>query len=108
MGATELTAFLSSLAVDRRVAASTQNQALSALLFLYRDVLELEVSWLDDLVRAKRPLRLSVVLTREEVGAVLQLLTGVPRLMASGLYGSGLRLLECCRLRVQDVDLATD
>jgi integron integrase len=108
MGATELTAFLSALAVDRCVAASTQNQALSALLFLYHDVLELDVPWLDDLVRAKRPLRLPVVLTREEVRAVLQRLTGVPRLMASLLYGSGLRLLECSRLRVQDVDLATN
>ena len=107
MGAPELTAFLSSLAVDRRVAASTQNQALSALLFLYRDVLEVEVPWLDDLVRAKRPLHLPVVLTREEVRAVLQRLNGVPRLIAALLYGSGLRLLECCRLRVQDVDLAT-
>jgi hypothetical protein len=67
MGAPELTAFLSSLAVDRRVAASTQNHALSALLFLYRNVLELDVPCLDDLVRAKRPLRLPVVLTREEV-----------------------------------------
>ena len=102
MGATELTAFLSSLAVDRRVAASTQNQALSALLFLYRDVLELDVPWLDDLVRAKRPLRLPVVPTREEVRVVLQRPTGVPRLMAVLLYGSGLRLLECCRLRVQE------
>jgi site-specific recombinase XerD len=108
MGATELTAFLSSLAVDRRVAASTQNQALSALLFLYRDVFELEVPWLDDLVRAKRPLRLPVVLTREEVRAVLQRVNGVPHLMGSLLYGAGLRLLEFCRLRVQDVDLATN
>jgi integron integrase len=104
MGAAELTAFLSSLAVDGRVAASTQNQALSALLFLYREVLELDLPWLDGVVRAKRPQRLPVVLNREEILAVLRRLDGVPRLMASLLYGSGLRLLECCRLRVQDVD----
>jgi integron integrase len=77
---------------------------LSALLFLYREVLELDVPWLDGIVRAKRPQRLPVVLTREEVRAVLRPLAGVPRLMTSLLYGSGLRLLECCRLRVQDVD----
>ncbi len=104
MGPPELTRFLSSLAVEGRVAASTQNQALSALLFLYREVLELDVPWLDGIVRAKRPARLPVVLTRDEVRAVLQPLRGVPRLMASLLYGSGLRLLECCRLRVQDID----
>ena len=104
MGAPELTRFLSSLAVDGKVAASTQNQALSGLLFLYREVLELDVPWLDDIVRAKRPQRLPVVLSREEVRAVLQPLEGVPRLMAHLLYGAGLRLLECCRLRVQDVD----
>jgi integron integrase len=106
MGAPEITSFLSSLAVDGRVAASTQNQALSALLFLYRDVLELDVPWLDGVVRAKRPERLPVVLTREEVTAVLRRLEGVPRLMTSLLYGAGLRLLECCRLRVQDIDFA--
>ncbi len=108
MGAPELTRFLSSLAVDGKVAASTQNQALSALLFLYREVLDLEVPWLDDVVRAKRPQRLPGVLTREEVRAVLRPLEGVPRLMAHLLYGAGLRLLECCRLRVQDVDFATN
>jgi site-specific recombinase XerD len=104
MGAPELTRFLSSLAVDRRVAASTQNQALSALLFLYGNVLELDVPWLDGIVRAKRPQRLPIVLTRDEVRALLRPLQGVPRLMAFLLYGSGLRLLECCRLRVQDID----
>jgi integron integrase len=108
MGAPELTRFLNSLAVDSKVAASTQNQALSSLLFLYRAVLEIDVPWLDGLVRAKRPLRLPVVLTREEVCAVLQRLHGAPRLMAFLLYGAGLRLLECCRLRVQDVDFATN
>ena len=102
--APEISRFLTSLAVDRKVAASTQNQALSALLFLYRAVLEVDVPWMDDLVRARRPERLPVVLTRDEVRAVLQRLTGPTRLMAYLLYGAGLRLLECCRLRVQDVD----
>jgi integrase len=89
-----------------RVAASTQNQALSALLFLYREVLGVDLPWLDGIVRAKRPARLPVVLTREEVRAVLARLDGVPRLMACLLYGAGLRVLECCRLRVQDLDFA--
>ncbi len=99
-----LTAFLTSLAIDGRVAASTQNQALSAVLFLYRDVLQQEVAWLADVVRAKRPQRLPVVLTRDEVRRVLGRIRGTPGLMARLLYGSGLRLLECCRLRVKDVD----
>jgi integron integrase len=104
MGAPELTRYLSALAVEGNVAASTQNQALSALLFLYREVLQQDVPWLDDVVRAKRPARLPVVLTRDEVRAVLRQLRGTPRLMAILLYGSGLRLHECARLRVQDVD----
>jgi integron integrase len=104
MGAPELTRYLSVLAVEGNVAASTQNQALSALLFLYREVLKQEVPWLDEVVRARRPARLPVVLTRDEVRAVLRQLRGTPRLMAILLYGSGLRLLECARLRVQDVD----
>ena len=108
MGAAEVTSFLTSLAVRGKVAASTQNQALSALLFLYREVLGVELPWLDDVVRAKRPQHLPVVLTRDEVRAVLQRLDGVPRLMAILLYGAGLRLLECCRLRVKDVDFATN
>ena len=90
------------------MAASTQNQALSALLFLYREVLSVELPWLDDVIRAKRPQHLPVVLTRDEVRAVLQRLDGAPRLMALLLYGAGLRLLECCRLRVKDVDFATN
>jgi len=106
MGAPEVTKFLSSLAVEGNVAASTQNQALGALLFLYRDVLEQDLPWLDDMVRAKRPVRLPVVLTREEVRAVLGQMHGVPRLMGTLLYGAGLRLLECARLRVKDVDFA--
>ena len=108
MGAPEVTRFLTALAVDGKVAGSTQNQALSALLFLYRYVLDIDLPWLDEVVRAKRPQRLPVVLARQEVQALLQPLTGVPRLMAYLLYGSGLRLLECCRLRVQDVDFAAN
>ena len=108
MGAAEVTHFLSWLAVEKKVAASTQNQALSALLFLYRNVLEIDLPWLDDVVRAKRSERLPVVLTREEVRAVIHALHGTPRLMAVLLYGSGLRLLECARLRVKDVDFATN
>lgn len=106
MGADEVTRFLSSLATESKVSASTQNQALSALLFLYREVLQIGLPWLDELVRAKRPERLPVVLTQEEVARLLAHLVGVPRLMAALLYGSGLRLLECCRLRVKDVDFA--
>ena len=100
--------FLTSLAVDGNVAASTQNQALSALLFLYRDVLEQDLPWLDNVVRAKGAQRLPVVLTRAEVRAVIQQLQGTPRLMALLMYGAGLRLLECARLRVQDVDFASN
>jgi len=77
-------------------------------IFLYRDVLEIDLPWLDGIVRAKRPERLPVVLTRDEVRAMLQRLDGVPRLMAGLLYGAGLRVLECCRLRVQDIDFATN
>jgi len=106
MGAEEVTRFLSSLAVRDNVAASTQNQALAALLFLYQHVLGQELPWLDGLVHAKRPQRLPVVLTRDEVRAVLGELRGTPRLMALLLYGAGLRLLECAELRVKDVDFA--
>ena len=106
MGAPEITRFLSALAVQRNVAASTQNQALSALLFLYREVLEQELPWLDDLVRAKTRERIPVVLTRDEVQAVIDGLDGPPRLVALLLYGAGLRLLEALRLRVKDVDFA--
>ncbi len=107
MGAAELTQFLSTLAVKGKVAASTQNQALSALLFLYRDVLHQELPWLDGVVRAKRPTRLPVVLTREEVQATIGQLRGTPRLMSLLLYGAGLRLLECARLRIKDIDFAS-
>ena len=103
LGKAEITAFLTTLAVRGKVAASTQNQALSALLFLYRHVLETEVPWLDELVHAKRPQKLPVVLTRGEVQALLSCLRGTKWLMAVLLYGSGLRLLECLRLRVKDI-----
>ena len=103
MAEPEITAFLSHLAY-RGVSPSTQNQALSALLFLYRQVLRREVAWLEDLVRAKRPRRIPVVLTRDEVQAVMDRLDGTPRIMAMLMYGAGLRLMECCRLRVKDID----
>ena len=108
MGAPEATAFLTALAVRDRVAASTQNQALNALVFLYREVLEIQLPWLDGLVRAKRPEHLPVVLTRGETEALVDGLNGVPRVMALLMYGAGLRLLECCRLRVQDVDFGAN
>jgi integron integrase len=104
LGPEHVTAFLNELANRRCVAASTQNQALAALLSLYRDVLGIQLPWLDDLVHARSPERLTVVLTREEVRAILGRMDGVPRLMVTLLYGCGLRLLECCRLRVKDVD----
>jgi integron integrase len=106
MGEAELTRFLSSLAVEGKVAASTRNQALSALVFLYREVLGQAVPWLDGLIHARRPSRLPVVFTRDEAAAVLAHLRGPGWLMATLLYGAGLRLLECCRLRVKDVDFA--
>jgi len=104
MGVVEVEAFLTHLAVAGRVAAATQNQALSALLFLYREVLNIDLPWLDKVVRAKQPQRLPVVLTRQEVTAILDRMTGVHGLMARLLYGTGMRLMECVRLRVKDVD----
>jgi len=104
LGEVAVTAFLNHLATDRNVAASTQNQALSALLFLYRNTLGAELDWLDGLVRAKRPQRMPVVLTTEEVDKILCALEGTQWLMASLLYGTGMRLMECLRLRVKDVD----
>ena len=98
-------AFLTGLATRDRVAASTQNQALSALLFLYREVLGVELAWMENVVRAKRPQRLPVVLSRAQVGRLLERLAGREALMAGLLYGSGLRLMECVRLRLKDVDL---
>ena len=108
MGAVEVNAFLSHLAVAGHVSASTQAQALSALVFLYRHVLEDPLPWLDEIVRAARPQRLPVVLSRDEVVALLARLEGTARLVASVLYGGGLRLLEALRLRVKDVDFAAN
>ncbi|BBA34416.1 integron integrase [Methylocaldum marinum] len=106
MSAPEVEAFLSHLATQRNVAASTQSQALSAILFLYREVLGIELPWLENVTRAKKPQRLPVVLTVQEVKSVLAHLDGRNWVMASLLYGSGLRLMECVRLRVKDVDFA--
>ena len=106
MGVKEVEQFLSDLAVNRHVAVSTQNQALSAILFLYQEVLRQEIGWLDNVVRAKKPKGLPVILSREEVKAVLNGLSGAKRIMAHLLYGSGLRLMECLRLPVKDVDFS--
>jgi integron integrase len=104
LGPAEVTAFLTHLARDRSVSASTQNQALSSLLFLYGQVLEIKLPWMDGIERAKRPVRVPVVLTIDEVRALLARLEGVKWMMASLLYGAGLRLRECLKLRVKDVD----
>ncbi len=106
MGRAEIEAFLTYLAVNRKVSASTQNQAFSALLLLYRNVLNKDLDFPIDSVRAKRPKRLPTVLTKEEVGKVIGCLSGIPQLMAKLLYGSSLRLMECVRLRVKDIDFA--
>ena len=106
MGEAEIAAFLSSLASESHVSASTQNQALNALLFLYHEVLEKKIGLIEGVVRAKRPRRLPVVLTKEEVKKVLDCLSGTTWLMAMILYGAGLRLMECCRLRVKDIDFS--
>ena len=104
MGAAEVSAFLTHLAVEGHVAASTQNQALSAILLLYREVLQRDFGWLQDVVRAKKPKRLPVVFSPEEAVAILAQLRGVRWLMGVQLYGGGLRLMECLRLRVKDLD----
>ncbi len=106
MGAPEVEAFLTHLAVAGQVAASTQNQAKNALLFLYREVLAIELPWLDGIESAKAPKRLPVVLTTQEVQALLAQLDGTPWLAANLLYGAGLRIMEALRLRVKDVDFA--
>jgi integron integrase len=106
MAEPEINAFLTHLAIKKKVAASTQNQALSALLFLYRHVLGREIGDLGEVIRARKPKRLPVVMTREEVKEVLANMTGDKRLTAALLYGAGLRLMECLRLRVQDIDFA--
>ena len=105
MGATEVEAFLSHLASDRNVAAATQAQALAAVLFLYKAVLDTQLPWLDNIVRANRPRRLPVVLTQAEARAVIGHIDGADWLVTNLLYGSGLRVLEVLRLRVKDVDL---
>jgi integron integrase len=106
MGGDEVNAFLSSLAIDDRVSASTQNQALNALLYLYRHVLQDPLPWLQDVVRARRPMHLPVVLTPDEVRLVIDRMNGVSHLVAQLLYGSGLRLMEALTLRVKDVDFS--
>ena len=104
LGAGDVERFLSGLAVRSQVSASTQNQALSALLFLYREVLRIDLPWMQNVVRAKRPRRLPVVLSRDEVQRLLAAMEGRSWLIASLLYGTGMRLMECLRLRVKDVD----
>ena len=106
MGGREVSDFLSYLATERNVAASTHNQALSALLFLYTKVLEIELPWMDDMVRAKRPVRLPTVLNETEVRALLLQLRGTAWIMVSLLYGAGLRQFECLKLRMKDIDFA--
>ena len=104
MGAAEISKFLTWLAVERHVSASTQNQALSALLFLYKDVLGIEVGRLDEVPRARLPIRVPVVLSREEVSSVLKQLTGKIWIIVVILYGAGLRIQDCLALRVKDID----
>ena len=107
MGKIEVESFLSYLATDKNVAASTQNQALSAILFLYKKVLKQEIEWIDNVVRAKRPKYLPSVLTKDEVQLLLNHMTGTNQLIAQILYGCGLRLMEALRLRVQDINFSS-
>src|SRR6185437_2635909 len=106
MHAGHVTDFLSSLANRANVAAATQNQALAAILFLYREVLGVQLEWMDEVVRAKRPKRLPTVLHRDEVKAVLDRMEGLHALVARMMYGTGMRVTECISLRIKDVDLA--
>ncbi|MFO1313107.1 MAG: integron integrase [Burkholderiales bacterium] len=106
LGPAEIESFLGHLVDARNVSSSTHNQALSALLFLYKHVLEVDLPWLGEIKRPKRPRRLPVILTREEVRAIVSHMEGTPALMVRLMYGTGLRLMECVRLRVKDVDLA--
>ena len=108
LAAAEIGAFLAHLAIGANVSASTQSQALSALLFLYKSVLEMDPGWVEGLPRPKRPSRVPVVLTPGEVRRLLERMAGVPRLVAHLLYGGGLRLLEALQLRIQDVDYAAN
>src|SRR5690606_8008105 len=106
LGGAEVERFLSGLATQGQVAAATQNQALSALLFLYRVVLDVELPWMEDMVRAKRPRRLPVVLSQHEVAQLLSALPdGLPELIGRLLYGTGMRLMEALRLRIKDLDM---
>lgn len=105
MGAPEIEQFLTSLAVEQNVSASTQNQALSAILFLYRQVLDVDLPWLENIVRARMPVRVPVVLSHREVQNLLAHLDGRYHLVGQLMYGSGLRLMESLRLRVKDIDL---
>jgi site-specific recombinase XerD len=104
MGAEEIQAFITHLATQRHLSASTQNQALSAIIFLYRHVLQMDITLPSDIFRAEKSETLPVVLTHQEALSVINKMTGVSQLMAKILYGSGLRALECARLRVKDVD----
>jgi len=104
MGEREVSDFLTDLAVNRKVSSSTQNQALSAILFLYQKVLNQKLEWLDDVVRTKRPRHLPVILSREEVTRLMDNVHGVNGLVTRMLYGTGMRKMECLRLRVQDID----
>lgn len=104
MGVSEIRAYLSHLAIHRNVAASTQTVALSALLFLYRQVLDIELPYIDNIERAKRPQRLPVVFTQTEVKRILANLDGIQHLIVSLLYGTGMRLMEGLRLRIKDID----
>ena len=108
MGESEIAQFLSSLASDAHVSASTQNQALNALLFLYREILKKDIGYVNGVVRAKRPNRLPAVLTRQEVRSILASLDGSDWIIAMLLYGAGLRLMECLRLRVKDIDFTSN
>lgn len=106
MGEKEIKAFLTNLAVNKNVAASTQNQAFNALLFLYRNVLKKEFGDISGVVRAKKPRRLPVVFTKEEVRAIVDQLDGSKWLMAQFMYGAGLRVMECMRLRIKEIDFS--
>jgi integron integrase len=106
MGQKEINAFLKHLAVNRNVTASTQTQALCAILFLYKDVLNLEIGFVENIYRAKKPRRLPVVFSRLEVREIMRYLTGEKWIMANVIYGAGLRLMECLRLRIKDVDFS--
>ena len=108
MGKNEINEFLTYLAVKRKVSASTQNQALCAIVFLYKQILNIDIGLLEGIIRAQRPIRLPVVLSKAEVIAVIKRLEGVTKIVGIILYGSGLRLMECLRLRVKDIDFSSN